>query len=165
LTTKFVLLPPIILNLLAYKNFKDNCGIQGASIIEVYLLSSPVVNSPYLYNHRKNEAMNKVVKPEELPIRTLHDFLLEINNEWNRFRTGSLLNIVTTIILFAIFIPTSFIISLRRAGPFDTLLLLGIMAALIYNTYLAYRQYKFYQKWERRLGLLLHLEEQILNEM
>jgi len=112
----------------------------------------------------KKEAMNKVMKPEELPIRTLHDFLLEINNEWNQFRKGSLLNILTTIILFALFIPTSFIISLRRAGPFDTLLLLGIMVALIYNTYLAYRQYKFYQKWERRLGLLLHLEEQILDE-
>jgi len=112
----------------------------------------------------KMEDMSKVRKPGELPIRTLHDFLLEINNEWNRFRTGRLLNIVTTIILFALFIPTSFIISLRRAGPFDTLLLLGIIAALTYNTYLAYRQYKFYQKWERRMGLLLHIEEQILNE-
>lgn len=108
--------------------------------------------------------MNKASNPEDLPIRTLHDFLLEINKEWNRFRTGSLLNIITTIILFALFIPTSFIISLRRAGPFDTLLLIGIIIALVYNTYLAYRQYKFYQKWERRLGLLLHLEEQILDE-
>ena len=112
----------------------------------------------------KREDMSEKRQPEELPIRTLHDFLIEINNEWNRFRAGSLLNIVTTIILFALFIPTSFIISLRRAGPFDTLLLVGIIVALIYNTYLAYRQYKFYQKWERRMGLLLHIEEQILNE-
>ena len=109
--------------------------------------------------------MSKVRKPEELPIRTLHDFLLEINNEWNRFRTGSLLNIIIAIILFALFIPTSFLITLRRPGPYDTLILLGIIFALIYSTYLAYRQYKFYQKWERRMGLLLHIEEQILNEL
>jgi RsiW-degrading membrane proteinase PrsW (M82 family) len=100
----------------------------------------------------------------DLPVRTLHEFLVEISNEWNRFRNGSLLSIITTIILFVLFIPRFFLSTLRRGGPFDTLLALGIIAALLYNIYLSYKQHQFYQKWEKRIGLLLHIEEELLNE-
>jgi RsiW-degrading membrane proteinase PrsW (M82 family) len=108
--------------------------------------------------------LSEVRKTRDLPVRTLHEFLVEISNEWNRFRNGSLLSIVTTIILFVLFIPRFFLTTLRRGGPFDTLLALGIIAALLYNIYLSYRQHQFYQKWEKRMGLLLHIEEELLNE-
>jgi len=40
----------------------------------------------------------------------------------------------------------------------------GIIIALFYSVYLAFRQYRFYQRWERRIALLLHLEEELLDQ-
>jgi len=33
-----------------------------------------------------------------------------------------------------------------------------------YSIYAMYRQYRFFNKWERRIGVLLQLEEQMLTE-
>ena len=99
-----------------------------------------------------------------LPLRTLHDFLFEIDSEWNKFRTGSLVSILTSLLLFLIFFPRFFMVTLRRGGPFDKLFALAIIVALLYNMYLSYGQHRFYQRWEKRLGLLLHLEKEILGE-
>lgn len=108
--------------------------------------------------------MDESRKESSLPLRTLHEFLFEINREWDRFRTGSLLSIVTSLILFVLFIPRFFLLTLRRGGPLDTVFVLAIVAALLYNVYLAYSQHEFYRRWEKRMGLLLHLEEKILGE-
>lgn len=94
-----------------------------------------------------------------LPLRTLHDFLLEIEREWDRFRTGSLLSLLTTGILILLFIPR-----LLRERPFGRISTLILLVALLYNAYLAYRQHAFYRRWERRLGLLIHLEEELLGD-
>jgi cation transport ATPase len=101
-------------------------------------------------------------KPEELPMRVLHDFLFELDAEWGRFRMGSLLSIVTTILLFVLFIPRYFLITIRKPGIVDTLTAMGIITALVYSVYLSYRQHKFYRRWEKRMGLLLHFEEELL---
>jgi hypothetical protein len=53
---------------------------------------------------------------------------------------------IITILLFLLFIPRYIII------------------ALFYSVYLAFRQYRFYQRWERRIALLLHLEEELLDQ-
>lgn len=98
------------------------------------------------------------------PLRTLHDFLYELDREWDRFRTGSLVSIITTVALFFLFIPRYFINTLRTPDRLDTLIALGIIAALVYSIYLSYRQHAFYTRWEKRMGLLLHLEEQVLEE-
>lgn len=108
--------------------------------------------------------MSEDRKERPLPVRTLHEFLFEITSEWDRFRTGSLLSIVTTLILFLIFIPRFLLVTLRRGGPFDTITTIGIIIALIYNMYISYRQHQFYRKWEKRMGLLLHMEEEILGQ-
>ncbi len=108
--------------------------------------------------------MTEETRERPLPVRTMHDFLFELSGEWDRFRTGSLLNIVTTIVLFVLFIPRYLLVTLKRGGPFDTLIALGIVAALLYNIYLSYRQHEFYRRWEKRLGLLLHMEEELLAE-
>jgi cation transport ATPase len=99
----------------------------------------------------------------QLPIRTLHDFLLEISEEWGRFRRGSLLTMIVTILLFLLFIPRYFVFTLISRDRFDTVIAVAIIIALFYSVYLAFRQYRFYQRWERRIGLLLHLEEQLLD--
>jgi hypothetical protein len=97
-----------------------------------------------------------------LPLRTLHDFLFELNDEWDRFRRGSMWSMVTTILLFVLFIPRYFMITLRTPNRLDTMIALGIIVALCYGLYLSYNQHSFYSRWEKRLGLLLHLEERIL---
>jgi RsiW-degrading membrane proteinase PrsW (M82 family) len=76
----------------------------------------------------------------ELPVRSLHDFLSEISREWDSFRMGSLISMITTVILF------------------------GLVIALGYNMYLAYRQHAFYQRWEKRIALLLHMEDELLGK-
>lgn len=106
--------------------------------------------------------MDEIKREPTLPLRTLHDFLFEINEEWDRFRRGSMWSIVTTVVLFILFIPRYLAITLKTPGRFDTLIALGIVAALCYNVYLSYNQHAFYSRWEKRLGLLLHLEERIL---
>ena len=108
--------------------------------------------------------MSEEKKARDLPVRSLHDFLIEISNEWTRFRNGSLLSIITTIFLFVLFIPRYFLLTLVTKGRVDTLIALGIIVALLYNVYISYRQHQFYQRWEKRIGLLLHLEEEVLGE-
>ena len=99
-----------------------------------------------------------------LPVRTLHEFLIEIDSEWSKFRTGSMVSMVTSTLLFILFIPRFFLVTFRRGGPFDKFFAIGIIAALLYNIYLSYGQHRFYRRWEKRLGLLMHLEEEILGE-
>ena len=99
-----------------------------------------------------------------LPLRTFHDFFFELNEEWDKFRRGSMWNIVTNIIIFLLFIPRYLIATLRTPNRVDTFVALVIVAALFYSMYLAYKQHSFYSRWEKRLGLLLHLEEQIMEK-
>lgn len=93
---------------------------------------------------------------KKLPLRSLHDFLFEIDKEWNRFKTGSMLSFIFLLILF--------LLSLRQTFASRKLFNLLFTLVLLYTTYASWRQYAFYRKWERRLGLLLHLEEELLGD-
>ena len=95
-------------------------------------------------------------KDRKLPLRSLHDFLFEIDNEWNRFKTGSMLSFIISLLLF--------ILSLRQTFQTQKLFSLLFTVLLLYTTYSSWRQYSFYRKWERRMGLLLHLEEELLGD-
>ena len=100
----------------------------------------------------------------KLPLRSIHDFLFEIDSEWNSFRTGSLLSLITTILLFLVFLPRYFLVTLKQGGPLDKLVAITIAALLLYSAYTSWSQHMFYQRWEKRLGLLLHLEKELLGE-
>jgi len=106
--------------------------------------------------------LEEIKKESRLPLRTFHDFFFELNEEWDKFRRGSMWNIVTTVLIFILFIPRYFIVTLKTPSRIDTLVALVIVAALLYNIYLSYKQHSFYSRWEKRLGLLLHLEERLL---
>jgi hypothetical protein len=103
-------------------------------------------------------------KGSELPLRTLHEFLFELDREWNSFRTGSILSILTSaILLILLLIPRLFVVALRRFGPvLDQLVFVALVVALAYGIYLQYRQHLFYSRWERRMGILLHMEDELL---
>jgi hypothetical protein len=95
-------------------------------------------------------------KERKLPLRSLHDFLFEIYDEWNRFKTGSLLSFIFTLLLF--------ILSLRQTLQTQKLFSLLFTVLLLYTTYSSWKQYSFYRKWEKRIGLLLHLEAELLGD-
>ena len=102
---------------------------------------------------------------ETYPLRTLHDFLLDREREWDRFRTGSLVGIVLSgLLLFFIVRMIDLRLLFRPRMFLDTLFLLFIIFLLVYSIYMFYEQHKFFRRWEKRVGLLIHLEEKLMEE-
>ncbi len=118
--------------------------------------------------------MSEKADAESYPLKSLHDFLNELDKEWDVFRTASLIGMITSGILlaFVIFRFLSLLAVLRERRPgigifsvFDDLIFSILVGAfVIYEIILLLRQYKFFKKWERRVGLLLHLEERLMGE-
>jgi hypothetical protein len=98
------------------------------------------------------------------PVKSLHDFMFELNKEWTKFRNGTLIGLVSSGVLFLVVV--SLLLRTRRLGLglIDFALLLVAGALLAYSIYAMYSQYRFFNKWERRIDLLLHIEQQILSE-
>jgi hypothetical protein len=97
------------------------------------------------------------------PVRTMHDFLDELNSEWDRFRTGSLIGVIVSGILL-LFSLTRLLGALRDRAWFELVFMLAVAAALVYTVSALLAQHKFFRRWERRIGLLMHMEEKILDE-
>jgi len=96
------------------------------------------------------------------PVKSLHDFLFEIDREWGKFRTGSLVALLSSTIMFVLVIYL-ILISRRLHEGFFGFAFLIIAAILVgYSIYSMYSQYRFFNRWERRIGLLMHLEEELI---
>ena len=111
----------------------------------------------------KEEEKMAEEKTEKLyPVKSLHEFLFELDKEWSKFRNGTLIGLISSGFLFIVVLWLMLII--RRLdlglGAFLFLVVAGVF--LGYSIYAMYSQYRFFNKWERRIGLLLHLEEEIL---
>jgi hypothetical protein len=111
----------------------------------------------------KEEEKMAEEKTEKLyPVKSLHEFLFELDKEWSKFRTGTLIGLISSGFLFIVVLWL--ILVMRRLdlglGAFLFLVVAGVF--LGYSIYAMYSQYRFFNKWERRIGLLLHLEEEIL---
>jgi cobalamin biosynthesis protein CobD/CbiB len=97
------------------------------------------------------------------PLRSLHDFLYELDKEWDRFRTGSLIGVIASVVLLL----ASFLLmlaALKGGSILAAVFMLVIVGALVYTVSALLAQHRFFRKWERRIGLLLHMEEKILSE-
>jgi len=108
-------------------------------------------------------------KESEKPylVRSLHDFLTELDKEWVKFRTGSLIGMIASGVLLLVFLNPRFLLLIRKPPRWtfvDLILLLFIAAFLIYSIYALFAQYQFFNRWERRIGLLLHIEEELLSK-
>jgi hypothetical protein len=101
---------------------------------------------------------------KQYPVKSLHDFLFELDKEWTKFRNGTLIGLASSGILFIVVVWL--ILRTRHFGLGLIGFVLLILAAIVlaYSIYAMYAQYRFLNKWERRIGLLLHMEEQMLNE-
>ncbi len=97
------------------------------------------------------------------PLRSLHDFLYELDKEWDRFRTGSLIGVIVSFALL-LFSFMRLLAALRNRAVFDLIFMIVIIGALVYTVSALLAQHRFFRKWERRIGLLLHMEEKILSE-
>ena len=106
--------------------------------------------------------MTEKKEDRKLPIRTLHEFLFEISEAWDRFRTGSIVNVIISSILALLLIPRFINYLPKRGELIDTIITGGVILGLLYNAYLNWKQYDFYKKWEKRIGLLMQTEENLL---
>jgi len=108
--------------------------------------------------------MNEEKHEKTYPVRTLHDFLSELDREWSKFRTGSLVSMIASGVLLVFFVLRFLLLALKRLDVMDTMFLVFVAIFLIYSIYALIGQYRFFNKWERRMGLLLHLEEELMSE-
>jgi hypothetical protein len=107
--------------------------------------------------------MSEETNYKAYPVKSLHDFLFELDREWGKFRTGSLVTLISS--TFMVLLVLWLIIVIRRvrgAAPIEFIFLFVVIGFLGYSIYSMYKQYRFFNKWERRIGLLLHLEEEML---
>lgn len=98
------------------------------------------------------------------PVTSLHDFLYELDKEWTKFRNGSIIGLVSSGTLFVLVV-----LLLLRFRRFDLTLIdfvLLIIAGVFlgYSIYAMYSQFRFFNKWERRVGLLQHMEDELIQE-
>ena len=101
---------------------------------------------------------------KQYPVKSLHDFLFELDREWTKFRNGTLIGLISSGILFLLVVWLLLRIRHLGLGLVDFVLLIFAGIFLAYSIYAMYSQYRFFNRWERRVGLLLHMEEQMLTE-
>ena len=99
---------------------------------------------------------------KQYPVKSLHDFLFELDKEWTKFRNGTLISLVSSGFLFLLVVWLLLRIRHLGLGLLDFVLLIFAGVFLAYSIYAMYSQYRFFNRWERRVGLLLHMEEQML---
>lgn len=101
---------------------------------------------------------------KQYPVKSLHDFLFELDGEWTKFRNGTLIGLFSSGILFILVVWLLLRIRHLGLGLIDFILLIFAGVFLGYSIYAMYSQFRFFSRWERRIGLLLHMEEQMLTE-
>jgi hypothetical protein len=96
------------------------------------------------------------------PVKSLHDFLYELDREWSKFRNGTMISLISSGFLFVVVLWL--ILQIRRLGLglIDFVLLIFAGIFLGYSIYAMYSQFRFFSRWERRIGLLLHMEDELL---
>ena len=103
----------------------------------------------------------QTTEEKRYPVKSLHDFLFELEKEWVKFRNGTLIGLASSAILFILVVWLLIRIRHFGLGFVDFVLLIIAGVLLGYSIYAMYSQYRFLNKWERRIGLLVHMEDAI----
>jgi hypothetical protein len=101
---------------------------------------------------------------ENYPVRTLHEFLSELNREWRRFKRGTLATLILLSISMLAFVPLFFRAIRQEWDIFAYVFLIGLGAFLIYLIRITVVQYRFFRKWGHRMEQLVSLEEKLMSE-
>jgi hypothetical protein len=96
------------------------------------------------------------------PVKSLHDFLYELDREWSKFRNGTIISLISSGFLFVVVLWLILRIRHFGLGLIDFVLLIFAGVFLGYSIYAMYSQFRFFSRWERRIGLLLHMEDELL---
>jgi len=104
------------------------------------------------------------VEDKQYPVKSLHDFLFELDKEWSKFRNGALISLISSSIMFIIVVGVLFRVRRLGLGPADFIILILAGVFLAYSIYVMYSQYRFFSRWERRVYLLLRTEQDLLSE-
>jgi hypothetical protein len=107
---------------------------------------------------------NDKVEDKQYPVKSLHDFLFELDREWSKFRNGALISLISSSIMFIIVLGVLLRVRRLSLGPADFILLVLAGVFLAYSIYAMYAQYHFFSRWERRVDLLLKTEQDLLAE-
>jgi len=102
--------------------------------------------------------------PEERPVRTLHEFISDVLEEWEKAKISAIIGIIGS--LAVISITTRELLKygprLLKADPLDLLL---IIISLLAGAFLVISHlfiYHLYKKWSIRLRKLKKTEESLL---
>jgi len=112
----------------------------------------------------KGNEMTDEKNDKVYPVKSLHEFLYELDKEWSKFRNGTIISLVSSGFLFLLVVWILLRIRHLGLGLVDFVLLIFVGILLAYSIYAMYSQYRFFSRWERRIGLLLHMEDEILAE-
>lgn len=108
--------------------------------------------------------MTKKETEKAYPIRTLHEFLSELNREWRRFKRGTLMSIFILVVLLIAFVPNFLRMARLGLGVGEVVFAIFLAAFLIYSIRVMIMQYRFFRRWGHRMEQLSHLEEKLLEE-
>jgi len=90
-------------------------------------------------------------KDEEVyPVRTIHEFLYQVEHETNRFKRGAAISILISALMMAVLVSVAYITMQQAFAPSGIILLAVLAGVLVYSIYLMTFQYRFFRTWEKR---------------
>ncbi|MCW4028970.1 MAG: hypothetical protein NWE92_04910 [Candidatus Bathyarchaeota archaeon] len=109
--------------------------------------------------------MNQKDPEEVYPVRTMHEFLYQVEKETNRFKRGAVISIMVSALMLVVLVFVAYMTILRSFAASGIILLAVLAGVLVYSIYLMSFQYRFFRKWENRLNRLSMLEEKMMPEL
>jgi hypothetical protein len=102
---------------------------------------------------------------EVYPLRTIHEFIYQVERETNRFKRGAIISILLSAVMLVAVGFVSYY-TLSRGFVASGVILMAVLAGvLIYSIYLMSFQYRFFRTWENRLNRLNTLETKLMTEL
>ncbi len=99
---------------------------------------------------------------EVYPVRTMHEFLYQVERETNRFKRGAVISILISALMLALLALVA-IETIGRGFVASGIILEVVLAGfLVYSIYLMSFQYRFFRRWEKRLDRLDALEAKLM---
>jgi predicted ABC-type exoprotein transport system permease subunit len=106
--------------------------------------------------------MTQQEKQEVYPVRTMHEFLYQVEHEINRFKRGAVISLLISIFMLALIAVVCYELFPRGCAPSSIILVAVLAGLLVYSIYLMSFQYRFFHRWEKRLNQLNALEAKLL---
>jgi hypothetical protein len=113
---------------------------------------------------RKTKMAKELGEEKQYPVKSLHGFRFELDREWTKFRNGTLIGLFSSGILFLLVVWLLLRTRHLGLGLIDFVLLIFAGIFLGYSIYAMYSQFRFFSRWEQRVGLLVRMEEEMLPE-